>query len=364
MEFIVKKSSRRRNAATVYDPLVRQLKDAIQQGKFAPGEQLPPENLLAEQFQISRSSVRMGLGYLENQGVVIRHAGKGTFVQDYNAVEAARKNTMIRTVGINLPMLDSIEDDWYSLKIMKAALSAAQEHDFRLSLTNMAMLGAIGQAPVDAQIILCYDGNPDDVLRLKNAGIEPVLFNRISLHEKLAYVSVNNRNESERAVRFLQQRGHRNIGIIAFNPIASQMENMRISGYLNAMGLSSPEAALSCFVDFPSNAIVYSEIIERFLKRGTVSALYLPHGRFAIPVFRACIRLGLRIPEDLELLCFDDIEYSYATYQLPFHFVRMPLQKMVADTMDYLSEKMTDGKTPVLKKLYQVEILTKNRGDA
>ena len=53
----------------------------LDRGEIRPGDQLPPERALAEQFQVSRASVREALRSLELLGIVETHAGGGTFIR-------------------------------------------------------------------------------------------------------------------------------------------------------------------------------------------------------------------------------------------------------------------------------------------
>ena len=55
LDVMIKRSSLKRNSEVVYSQLVKELEESIRRGELAPGEQIPPENLLAEQFGISRS---------------------------------------------------------------------------------------------------------------------------------------------------------------------------------------------------------------------------------------------------------------------------------------------------------------------
>ena len=65
-------------------PLYEQLKDIIKQGissgKLVPGDLLPSESELCERYGISRSTVRQAFSELEDDGLVIRMRGKGSFV--------------------------------------------------------------------------------------------------------------------------------------------------------------------------------------------------------------------------------------------------------------------------------------------
>jgi GntR family transcriptional regulator len=56
------------------------LREQIRQGRFAPGEQLPPENELAAGFGVSRATVRAALSNLQREGIVVRRQGAGTYV--------------------------------------------------------------------------------------------------------------------------------------------------------------------------------------------------------------------------------------------------------------------------------------------
>lgn len=58
-----------------------QIEALLDRGELNPGDQLPPERALAEQFQVSRASVREALRSLELLGIVETRAGGGTFVR-------------------------------------------------------------------------------------------------------------------------------------------------------------------------------------------------------------------------------------------------------------------------------------------
>lgn len=61
---------------------MRQLEQMLLEGSFAAGQKLPTERELAEQFDVSRPSVREALQKLEAKGLVLRKQGGGTFVCD------------------------------------------------------------------------------------------------------------------------------------------------------------------------------------------------------------------------------------------------------------------------------------------
>ena len=61
--------------------MYRELKSEIMNGVYSAGSRLPTERALAEHFGIARNSVRKTLNLLAEEGLIIRHVGRGTFVR-------------------------------------------------------------------------------------------------------------------------------------------------------------------------------------------------------------------------------------------------------------------------------------------
>lgn len=65
----------------VYEQIVDQIRELIQEGKILPGERLPGERELSTLLGCSRTSLREALRVLEAEGVVIAKPGGGRYVQ-------------------------------------------------------------------------------------------------------------------------------------------------------------------------------------------------------------------------------------------------------------------------------------------
>ncbi len=78
-------------------PLYHQVKTAIlreiEGGRWSPGDQLPTENELIEQFHVSKITVRQALADLAQMGYIRREQGRGTFVQRPPLEEGPRELT-------------------------------------------------------------------------------------------------------------------------------------------------------------------------------------------------------------------------------------------------------------------------------
>lgn len=78
----------RRNGIPLYYQIMRDLKEQIIAGKLAPGHQLPSEAELTKRFAVSRVVVRRALQILDDQGLIRRVKGKGSFVSEEIADDA------------------------------------------------------------------------------------------------------------------------------------------------------------------------------------------------------------------------------------------------------------------------------------
>lgn len=66
--------------APLYQQLQRALREAIANNRLTADEALPPERDLAEEFKVSRITVRKALDALVEEGLLTRRQGAGTFV--------------------------------------------------------------------------------------------------------------------------------------------------------------------------------------------------------------------------------------------------------------------------------------------
>lgn len=70
----------RQQPVPLYYQLELHLREAIESGRFLPGEQMPPENELSRLYGVSRVTVREALRRLEEDGMLSRTPRRGTIV--------------------------------------------------------------------------------------------------------------------------------------------------------------------------------------------------------------------------------------------------------------------------------------------
>lgn len=78
-------------AIPLYYQIETILRKKILSGEFQPQAPIPTEDALAQEFDVSRITIRQALGLLERDGLVVRRRGKGTFVSEgVKAYESAK----------------------------------------------------------------------------------------------------------------------------------------------------------------------------------------------------------------------------------------------------------------------------------
>ena len=77
---------------TLTDQTGLAIQEAIRQGKFPAGSQLPPEMELLQMMGISRTTLREALRILEEQRFIRKSRGRGTFVMDRAIVKDMSQN--------------------------------------------------------------------------------------------------------------------------------------------------------------------------------------------------------------------------------------------------------------------------------
>ena len=73
--------------APLYAQIKNVLRSRVLDGTYQPHEQLPSESEMMASFNVSRITVRQALGDLQNEGLIFRIHGKGTFVSKPKAFQ-------------------------------------------------------------------------------------------------------------------------------------------------------------------------------------------------------------------------------------------------------------------------------------
>ncbi len=156
--------------------------------------------------------------------------------------------------------------------------------------------------------------------------------------EKIPYVNCNNEQGTHLLVEHLLSLGHKNLAFIDGGSIGDLRERRRTFSRLEQ---NHPE--LTCTIiqaernDFEGGFKAMNALL---MKKDVPTAIMAADDGMAVGVLKAITSAGLRVPEDISVTGFDDIELS--RYTIPaLTTIRQPIEKMAEIAVDMLI-KMID----------------------
>ena len=289
------------NSLPKYLQVRNELYDRIQNGYLRKGDKLPSEQELCEEFSVSALTIRRALTELSNEGFVARIKSKGSFISDPGGS------------GI-IALILAAEDygDSSYMKIIQGAQKIAAEHEYSLIVEwgnkNLEYERLIIQKTIDRKVegILIYPYDPvrsrENYRLIEDVGIPYTVIDRYDMDSKCHTVSSDNYRGGVLAANELLSLGHTRIVFAAYHFFLSS-EQERFDGYSAAMRqagvMVSHEHLLS------DRSLDYSELSRRILSR-EVTAVFCCNDRLAFKLMRGLLDLGVRVPEDVSIIGFDD----------------------------------------------------------
>jgi GntR family transcriptional regulator len=79
----------------IYRQIVNQFKYLVASGKIRAGDELPPIRTLAEQLSVTPNTIVKAYGELEDEGVIVKRRGAGTYVADLKSPLARKEQRRI-----------------------------------------------------------------------------------------------------------------------------------------------------------------------------------------------------------------------------------------------------------------------------
>ncbi|HET6315322.1 MAG TPA: FadR/GntR family transcriptional regulator [Chloroflexota bacterium] len=225
----------------IYEHIVDQIHALIREGRWAPGDQIPPERELAERFRVSRTSVREALRALEMQGIIESRQGGGTFVRsaDTEALVPPLAAAILRgqrEMAEVLEVRELIEPAVARLAAMRATLEHISELEVTLERQRECI--AAGRPFVDEDTAFHYTlaraADNHILLRLHNVILD------VLRESRQTYLHVPDRPQ-------MSLRGHEAIlaAVAAHNGDAAQAASLAHitevrDGILRAMAAPAP----------------------------------------------------------------------------------------------------------------------------
>lgn len=179
--------------------------------------------------------------------------------------------------------------------------------------------------------------------------------NHISGNPHVTQIGVDNRDCMGRAIRYLKSLGHQKIGYLSYE-MTSYIYKERYDAFMLAMQTNG----LTPDPDLTGNSVHISDCVSRHLPRlfaQGCTAIACSHDVLAHNVLVHCRELGLRVPEDISVLGFDDVPLCRYT-QPPLSTVRQNRTELGKSAFFALSSQLNH--VPISTLLLHAELVLRS----
>lgn len=331
--------------STKYQELIDYVYNLIDDGTLKSGDRLFSENELSAMFHISRQTVRRAIGELEENGVVKRIRGSGTYIGD-NRQENLKKRNRIAVVTTYV-------DSYIFPKTIQGIEKVLSEHGYfvQIAFTNntlerekSVLEDMISQDDVAGVIVEgTKSGLPNPNLflyrKLMKRRIPILFFNTFYPELDVPHVSLNDVEAGSKAVQFLIEKGHKDIGAIL--KLDDGQGRLRYLGYLNAMeaaGLPVKDSRM-IWIDTEESRQL-SLCMDRIMSRlEGCSAVLCYNDQVAFQLIHLLRERKIAIPEQLAVISIDDSDLARHS-EVPITSLPHPKEKLGETAANHLLEML------------------------
>ena len=285
--------------------------EKIHSGSLPRGLLIPSERELAEQYKISRASVREGLAQLLAEGILVRGGLRGTFVADAPPrVEAAMPTREQLAFWIAETLFLFVQPGYN--QILTGASEYCQERGYNLRFYTVGdrNLRSLLDTPLDNSIqgsIVVGGASPALVEKLRLSSNPLILVDFLTEADIPESIRIDYEAGVELALSHLSDLGHSKIGFIGF-PHSRKYDAFWTM--LESRGL----AFCPRFVEFldsagsDSGTVAGFRAMQKILSRKTLpTAIIVTNDCVAIGVMEALAVAKVSVPDQISIVGFDDL---------------------------------------------------------
>lgn len=314
----------------VYDAL----RERIEDGRYAVGDRLPSEAELSREYAVSAITVKRALDLLRTDGLIVRRPRLGTFVTSAtpSAPTGGPARPLIGCVVTNF-------DDTFGSRVLEGLLAGAGVDDHVVlmrstgdvdiedasirSLLDVGVTGLVLQ-PSSSEYI------PPAALELVTRQFPLVILDRVYDGIPVSAVRSDNLAGAMSGTAHLFDLGHRTVGFISAASHVSTSEERR-NGWVHAhaayhLTLDDSAELRTVGSTVPGSTVTKEEDIARLEAfvgaHPEVTGYLAAEYNIALLLREACRRRGLRVPQDVSIVCFDHPDAAFDDGLFRFTHVR------------------------------------------
>lgn len=272
-----------------------------------------------------------------------------------NAIARAMVRQQTENIAfiINEKQSPAVLNPFYS-PILEAVMRESARRNYSVFVvTNQDVLLPNGEVYIKKQmdgVIFVGEAGETIIERLREQNIPVVLLNNVLDMEDLLCITTSHYEGAMSAVDHLYEQKHRKIGLLAgrFSP---QVNEARYKGYVDALVRRGLEINPQYILEIDPTLEAGEQAMAHLLQlENRPTAAFCTNDTVAAGAMKAVIRAGLRIPEDVAIVGFDDSSVSRIV-EPELTTVRIDMDRMgqlAAEKLFDLIEGKPSGETRIV----------------
>ncbi len=342
---------------TIYSEILNDIKTGV----LMPGDRVLSEKELSAKYEVSRITSKRALELLSDKGYITRTPGRGSFVKDVNVEEnLGSDNSKQLMIGVVIEefaenfgtfIISGIEracsESGYAMILKRSFGSQAKEKQAIDELLKLGVSGLIIM-PVHG------DNYNDAILKLSIEKFPTILVDRELKGISLSYIGTDNFACAKTLTDYLFDMGHKNICFAGPSAPDTSTVLDRLNGFIKSNAEHNVLTVDNSFVTtlqstlprISSNGNIAEDvdIISAYLQSNPhVTAVFAVEYNIALTVMKAAETIGKRVPEDIEIVCFDGPTNYIGRYE--FTHIRQNEEAIGGESVRYLLKMISEDAT-------------------
>lgn len=343
----------------LYKKIESYLTDIIRQNAGVPNYKLPSERTLSLMFETSRKPVRHAYDKLIHKGLVVNIHGKGYFIShqaDTDSLVVAQRDHL--RIALIIPSITT----QYCHEILVGTSDFCSNHQIELSilvsddvpakekrLTSSASLSGfkgIILFPVDHDNI--YD---HELFNLCVRKYPLVLVDRMLPNIPASFVASENHQAMVNAVEFLRKKGFQKLVYVSAPSTLASTTDARINGFTHGLLRYYKMATPQNLLVLEGSPQQMKNSMVKYLQKHSDTEIIIVPGTMRQTVLTAAQELGIKIPEDLKLMIFDDELSAFERISLKPYILKQDGYRIGYQAAECLYNQLFGDLRPITKLL-------------
>ena len=347
------------------------VRNKVQSGELLPGERLPTERELVDLYGVSRPTVAKALSRLQQEGLIERRVGSGSFVRDTSEPDTSAQS---RYFGLLIPKL-GVTEIFEPICARIAQLS--RYHDFHLLWNDSTAHSPERIAPDFESACIRYleqkvDGlffvplelvpeyretNERIVRRLSDSGIPVVLLDsdHVQYPKRSSFdlVGVDNIRAGYQAAAHYIEQGAVRVDFV-YRPFSAFTVEDRLHGCRLALAERGISMSTSWIHMGEPNDL---DFLDRIVQSGAEN-IVCANDATAIALMHTLQTRSERIPADIRVIGFDNVKFAEFA-RVPLTTFRQPCSELGELAVEAMMSRLQHPERPPVTVLAHAQLLVR-----